>query len=153
MASGAGRLLDEAQLHADLPAALADTTITHAVLVDADQTTVLACPSNPELLLRDLLALYHDADRAVPPYVPRASYAYTAELFKTDPKERAHADVQQRALDKARSEWTSDDPSASGESEEPANQLLHQLSPVDEPAFGSTARAVYLPMLDAVVDP
>ncbi|MDP5336591.1 MAG: RNA methyltransferase [Paracoccaceae bacterium] len=30
MASGAGRLLDEAQLHADLPAALADTTFTFA---------------------------------------------------------------------------------------------------------------------------
>ena len=30
MASGAGRLLDEARLHADLPAALADTTFTFA---------------------------------------------------------------------------------------------------------------------------
>lgn len=134
-------------------AALADPAITHAVQVDAEHTTLLSCPLDPAALLRDVLALYHDADRAVPAYVPRASFAYAGEVHGADPDTRTAPSVLERAIEKARSEWTSDDPKRAGESDEPANQLLHQHSPVEEPAFGSIATAVFLPMLDAMEGP
>ncbi len=134
-------------------AGLADPTITHAIQVDAENTTLLSWPPNPEALLHDLLGLYHDADRAVPPYVPRASFAYACEVHKAEAPARQSAAVLERARDSARKEWTTEDPKKPGECEEPANQLLHQLSPVEEPAFGSNACAVFLPMLDAMEGP
>lgn len=134
-------------------AALADPAITHAIQVDAEHTTRLSCPPDPAALLHDLLALYHGADSEVPPYVPRSSFAYASELSNAEPDARTTAAVLERAIDKARGEWTSDDAKRAGESEEPANQLLHQLSPVDEPKFGSNACAIFLPMLDALKGP
>jgi exodeoxyribonuclease V gamma subunit len=134
-------------------ATLGDPTITQAIQLDADETVALAPPPNPMALLADLIALYHDADRAVPAYAPQTSFAYVAELSKSAPAEQKDPAVRARALEKARSVWTSDDPAKPGESDEPANQLLHLVPPVDEPAFATTAQTVFMPMLHATVGP
>jgi exodeoxyribonuclease V gamma subunit len=131
-------------------AAVQDPTITHAVQVDAVAATRLACPGDPLSVLRDLVDLYHDADRAVPPYVPAAAFAYAASrrpgateaagaTGRAAPLDReAHA----RALDAAQQAWAPDDPNATGEGELPANRLLHATSPVDHPSFATLALAV-----------
>jgi exodeoxyribonuclease V gamma subunit len=138
-------------------AALGDSAVSHAVVVDADEITTLACPPDPAAVLRELVALYHDADRAVPPYVPASSLAYAEEIHKAISAAGVQAtpdpETLARALEKARVTWDADDPSRPSECDEPANRLLHAVSPVEHPAFGSTARAVFLPMLAQVVGP
>jgi exodeoxyribonuclease V gamma subunit len=138
-------------------ASVVDARITHAAQVDADVTTMLARPANPEALLANLVALYHDADRTVPPYAPRSSFAYAAAIEKIVAKAGAAAATERAtihaALEKAREAWDPDDPKRVGEGEEPANRLLHAESPVEDPAFGTMARGVFGPLLAAVEGP
>jgi exodeoxyribonuclease V gamma subunit len=138
-------------------ASIVDARLTHAAQVDADVTTMLARPANPEEVLANLVALYHDADRTVPPYAPRSSFAYVDAIAKAVAKagpaaatERATHDA---ALEKAREAWAPDDPKRVGEGEEPANRLLHAESPLDDPAFGTLARGVFGPLLASVEGP
>jgi exonuclease V gamma subunit len=138
-------------------AAAHDGTIADAIVVDADGVHHLACPPDPLAVLRDLVDLYHDADRAVPAYVPASAFAYEAtyrtvrERLEADqPADRAHDDAHARALDAARAAWSNDDPNASSECDLPANRLLHAVSPVDAPDFAALARAVVRPVFDAM---
>jgi len=121
--------------------ALADPTVQDAVQVDGDRTTRLLTPDDPHTVLQNLVALYHDAERAVPPYTPATSYAY---------QEAMHAQKgEEKAREAAFTAWDPDNPQMSGECEEPANELLHQAPPIDEPGFARIASAVFGPILEA----
>lgn len=148
-------------------AAVDDASLTHAVQVDGDTITRLACPADPLACLRDLVSLYHDADRAVPPYVPRTAWTYanvyygalaaraasdgaTAVPSRRSPRD---ADAHEAALEKAQEVWAPDDPRDEGEGDEPANRLLHATSPVLHESFATVADAVFAPVLAAMEGP
>jgi exodeoxyribonuclease V gamma subunit len=151
-------------------AAACDASITHAVHIDADDVTHLGCPADPLAVLRDLVDLYHDADRAVPAYTPGTAFAYETTYRTAVQRARAHDDgatvtphahrdvgtrdeaAHALALDAARQAWMPDDPTKRGECEQPANRLLHAVSPVDDAAFATLARAVAAPVLSAMED-
>jgi exodeoxyribonuclease V gamma subunit len=122
-------------------AAAAGATVQDAVQVDGDTTTLLTLPADPLAVLHDLVSLYHDAERAVPPYVPATSYAYQEAIVKEKGEEQAR--------EAARTAWDPDNPQARGECEEPANELLHQASPIDAPDFATFAKAVFGPVIAA----
>jgi exonuclease V gamma subunit len=92
-------------------------------------------------VLHNLVALYHDAERAVPPYAPATSYAYQEAMYAQKGEEKAR--------EAAFTAWDPDNPQLSGECEEPANELLHQSPPIDEPGFAAIAEAVFGPVLEA----
>ena len=151
-------------------AAACDDAISHAVHVDADGISHLSRPADPRAILRDLVDLYHDADRAVPPYTPGTAFAYETTYRNAVQRARAGDDdttttseathdvgtrdqaAHAQALDAARQTWSPDDPSKHGECELPANRLLHAVSPVDDPAFATLARAVAAPVITAMED-
>jgi len=122
-------------------AAAAGESVQDAVQVDGDKTTVLTRPADALVVLRDLVSLYHDAERAVPAFAPATSYAYQEAMYQEKGEEKAR--------EAAFTAWAPDNPYASGECEEPANELLHQTPPIDEPGFVAIAEAVFGPVLHA----
>lgn len=126
-------------------AAAAGEAVRDAVQVDGDKTVLLALRTDPHVVLRDLVALYHDAERAVPPYVPATSHAYQLALRGGKGEEKAR--------EEALKAWDPDNGQDVGECEEPANELLHQVSPIEHAAFATIAKVVFDPVLDAQEQP
>ncbi len=118
--------------------------VTHAVVIDAEGSTVLNAPPNPVEVLGEYVNLYFDGDRDVPPYAPRTSLKYAAVLQTTD---------ESTALTKAEQVWAPLSPDARGECEDDGNALLHHVPPTERASFAAIARAVYDPMLAARVGP
>jgi exonuclease V gamma subunit len=125
-------------------AAAAGESVQDAVQVDGDKTALLSLRTDPHAVLRDLVSLYHDAGRQVPPYAPATSYAYQVTMHDGKGEDAAR--------EAARKAWDPESPLARGECEEPANELLHQDSPIEAPDFATIATAVFGPVLRAQED-
>jgi hypothetical protein len=87
--------------------------------------------------------LYFDADRSVPPYAPRTSYAYANAALGGD---------LQAALEKADDVWAPESPDKRPERDEPGNALLHQLPPTRDPQFAAIANRLFAHVFSAIGD-